>query len=109
MADDVKRNLERQYQKGIQVDMDIVFRRNLMLMEDLIFVKYGHGLKLYGLSTLSYDSPNRELMREVAYYVVPLSEIVNTNGPKINFEQRQVYNTLLTSVNSTQGQQFIVG
>lgn len=28
MADDVKRNLERQYQKGIQVDMDIVFRRN---------------------------------------------------------------------------------
>lgn len=44
-----------------------------MLIEDLMFVKYGHGLKLYGLPTLSLDrgndSLNRELMREVAYHV----------------------------------------
>lgn len=54
MADDVKRNIERPYQKGVKVDMDIVFRRNLMLIEDLMFVKYGHGLNLrvHGLPTL---------------------------------------------------------
>lgn len=63
-----------------------------MLIEDLMFVKYGHGLKLYGLSTLSLDhdndSPHRESMREVAYHAGQFSEIVNTNGPTINFEQR---------------------
>lgn len=54
------------------------------------------------------DSPNRELMREVAYNVVQLSEMVNTNEPKLNFEQRYVYNTLITSVHSKHGQLFFL-
>lgn len=91
MADDVKRNLETEYQKGVQVGMEIVFKKTVMLIEDLVFVKSGHGLKQYGLPTPSLDhdndSPNCELKREVAYNVVQLSEMVNTNEPKLNFEQ----------------------
>lgn len=45
MVDDVKRNLEREYQKGVQIDMEIVFKKTLMLIEDLVYVKSGHGLK----------------------------------------------------------------
>lgn len=45
MDDDVKSNLEREYHKGVQVDMEIVFKKTLTLIEDLVFVKSGHGLK----------------------------------------------------------------
>lgn len=90
--------------------MDIVFNKTLILIEDLVFLKAGHGLKQYGLPTPSLDrdndSPNRELIREVAYNVIQLSEMVNTNEPKLNSEQRYVYNTLITSVHSKHGQIF---
>ena len=43
---------------------------------------------------------NREYLKELSYNTVPLSELVAENVPKLNDEQKNVYNEVIASIES---------
>ncbi|XP_044591497.1 ATP-dependent DNA helicase pif1-like [Cotesia glomerata] len=72
----------------------------------------GKTLLQFGLHSPTRDErfivTNRQYLRELAYDTVYLTKVVAENVPKLNLEQRKVYNEILNSIISDSGQLYFL-
>ncbi|GFV04814.1 ATP-dependent DNA helicase [Trichonephila clavipes] len=107
LSEDVKKQIEAQ-QGNIDLYLDIVYNQCLILLEDIVISMSGKALLQFGFLSPSREArfaiSNHQYVKELAYDTVHLSEIVAENVPKLNQEQKEIYNKILNSISSNSGQ-----
>ncbi|GFU82926.1 ATP-dependent DNA helicase [Trichonephila clavipes] len=104
---DVKKQIEAQ-QGNIDLYLDIVYNQCLILLEDIVISMSGKDLLQFGFLSPSREAisaiSNHQYVKELAYDTIHLSEIVAENVPKLNQEQKEIYDKILNSISSNSGQ-----
>ncbi|XP_044582937.1 uncharacterized protein LOC123263956 [Cotesia glomerata] len=106
-SEDIKREVERDG-GNVELLLDVIYNKCLILLEDIVISMSGKTLLQFGLHSPTRDErfivTNRQYLRELAYDTVYLTKVVAENVPKLNLEQRKVYNEILNSIISDSGQ-----
>ncbi|GFV78837.1 ATP-dependent DNA helicase [Trichonephila clavipes] len=110
LSEDVKKQIEAQ-QGNINLYLDIVYNQCFILLEDIVISMSGKDLLQFGFLFPSREArsaiSNHQYVKERAYDTVHLSKIVAENVPKLNQEQKEIYDKILNSISSNSGQCFI--
>ncbi|GFX07196.1 ATP-dependent DNA helicase [Trichonephila clavipes] len=79
----------------------------LILLEDIVISMLGKELLQFGFLSPSREArfaiSNHQYVKELAYNTVHLSKIVAENVPKLNQEQKEIYDKILNSIISNSG------
>ncbi|GFX50912.1 ATP-dependent DNA helicase [Trichonephila clavipes] len=101
LSEDVKKQIEAQ-QGNIDLYLDIFYNKCLILIEDIVISISGKALLQFGVLSLSREAifaiSNHQYVKELAYNTIHLSEIVAENVPKLNQEQKEIYDKILNSI-----------
>ncbi|GFU27610.1 ATP-dependent DNA helicase [Trichonephila clavipes] len=104
LSEDVKKQIEAQ-QGNIDLYLDIVYNQCLILLE--VISMSGKDLLQFGFLSPSREArsaiSNHQYVKELAYDTVHLSETVAENAPKLNQEQKEIYDKILNSISSNSG------
>ncbi|GFV12562.1 RNase H domain-containing protein [Trichonephila clavipes] len=106
-SEDVKKQIVAE-QGNIDLYLDIVYNQCLILLEDIVISMSGEALLQFGFLSPSREArfaiSNHRYVKELAYDTVHLSKIVAENVPKLNQEQKEIYDKILNSITSNSGQ-----
>ncbi|XP_065356368.1 uncharacterized protein LOC135950766 [Calliphora vicina] len=109
-SEDIKRQLEIELQQEMQ-NLDEVYNRCLIEIEDAILLIGGHHLTDYGLPTprrLNNTHPNTEYIAEINYDVNILQQEAVIRENSLTDEQQKVYDQVMQSVENRTGQLFFL-
>ena len=111
LAEDIKRQIERE-RGNVQLVQDYVFNRCLILIEDIVISMSGKTLTQFGLPSPSREQEpvvsNRIYHSEISYDTVHLNKEVAANLPKLNDDQKKVYEDIMNSVTTESGKLFFL-
>ncbi|GFQ86136.1 ATP-dependent DNA helicase, partial [Trichonephila clavata] len=106
LAEDVKKQFEAE-QVNIDLYLDIIYNQCLILLEDIVISMSGKALLQFGFLSPSREAgfaiSNHHYRKELGYDTVHLSKIVAENVPKLNQEQKEIYDKILNSITSNSG------
>lgn len=92
--------------------LDVIHNKCLTLLEDIVMAMSGKTLLQFGLHSPSRDAgciiTNRQYLSELAYDTIYLTRTVTENVPKLNLEQKKVYNEILNSITSDSAQLYFL-
>ncbi|CAH2108543.1 unnamed protein product [Euphydryas editha] len=110
-SEDIKREVERDG-GNVELLLDVIYNKCLILLEDIVISMSGKTLLQFGLHSPIRDErfivTNRQYLRELAYDTVYLTKVVTENVPKLNLEQKKVYDEILNSIISDSGQLYFL-
>ncbi|GBP95553.1 hypothetical protein EVAR_67759_1 [Eumeta japonica] len=110
-SEDIRREVERKGEDAKLV-IDIIYNKCLILLEDIIISMSGKTLSQFGLHSPSRKEGsiimNRQYRCELAYDTKYLTKVVTENIPKLNPEQKEVYNEIVNSIISDSGQLYFL-
>ncbi|XP_044582994.1 uncharacterized protein LOC123264012 [Cotesia glomerata] len=110
-SEHIKREVERDG-GNVELLLDVIYNKCLILLEDIVISMSGKTLLQFGLHSPIRDErfivTNRQYLRELAYDTVYLTKVVAENVPKLNLEQKKVYNEILNSIISDSGQLYFL-
>lgn len=100
MSEDVLHRVRRQtLNPTLQMTKEIYMKEDMCLLMKKVLSCLG----MTAPNRHMYDALNHELQREQQYDIEALAEIVRTNVPQLNQQQKIAYNTLVEAVNSGSG------
>ncbi|GFW53891.1 ATP-dependent DNA helicase [Trichonephila clavipes] len=107
LSEDVKKQIEAE-QGNINLYLDIVYNQCLTLLDDIVISMSDKALLHFGFLSPSREArfaiSNHQYVNELAYDTIHLSKIVAENVPKLNQEQKEIYDKILSSITSNSGQ-----
>ena len=103
MAEDIAFRLNNN-SEGEQTDREYIYNKALMLIQNIVLNMGGNKLVQYGFSEIYLMEDDIHNQDEYTECEVMILE----NEPKLNQEQRLVYNTILASVNNEDGKLFFL-
>ncbi|GBP60481.1 hypothetical protein EVAR_37517_1 [Eumeta japonica] len=108
---DIRREVERKGEDAKLV-IDIIYNKCLILLEDIIISMSVKTLSQFGLHSPSRQEGsiimNRQYRSELAYDTKYLTKVVVESIPKLNPEQKEVYNEIVNSIISNSGQLYFL-
>ncbi|GBP33235.1 hypothetical protein EVAR_5188_1 [Eumeta japonica] len=111
MAEDIRHRV-RTMTTNFELEFNAeIYNEALILIEDLCLMMSSKILPDLGMPTtnrLMHDAFNRESEREQQYDRDYLSQLLGTNVPLLNQQQKTAYDTLMEAVNKNNGGMFFV-
>lgn len=111
MADDILYSTRRTTGNHVLEMNDEIRNEALILIEDMCLLMCGSALCKLNMPTPNHpmhDVFNRELQREREYDLNALNEAVRVNVPKLNAQQKNVYDTLIKAIDDGNGGMFFL-
>lgn len=109
LSEDIVHRLQRQ-----NPDADVsaaAYNEALILLEDKVLQLGGaDGLRVFNLPTPERDQHNlaQEIVRETSYDIPELQSYVEDNEPRLNPDQRSVFNSIEQALGNTDGAIFFI-
>ncbi|XP_074106851.1 uncharacterized protein LOC141532418 [Cotesia typhae] len=113
--DNFSENIRRDFEHkrgNTELTSNIINNQGLSLIEDIVISMSGKTLSVFGLQSPSREEQfiiaNHQFLKELSYDENYLCNIVAENVPKLNQEQKEVYEEILNAIDSNSGQLYIL-